>query len=118
MPQSQRHSMMGNRVGIDQMDFVKTVILFTWKVGSKRRRGLMDWEMPFQEYEINKEPVIAKLHTWGGRIWSLDNSSQVVTSIRTSGSLLGQLTAYCVGKRAKGTGKVLLFGGLESKMSH
>lgn len=59
--------MTDNRVGSDQMDFVKAVILFKWKVGSKRGRGLMDWEMPFQEYEINKEPVIAKPHTWGGR---------------------------------------------------
>lgn len=107
---------MGNRVGIDQMDFVKTVILFIWKVGFKRRRGLMDWEMLFQEYEINKELVIVKFYIWGGRIWSFDNFSQVVISIRILGFLLGQLIAYCVGKRVKGTGKVFLFGGFESKM--
>lgn len=27
----------------------------------------MDWEVSFQEYRINKEPVVAKLQTWGGR---------------------------------------------------
>lgn len=64
MPQSQRHSMTNNQVGSDQMDFIKMGILFIWKVGSKQGRGLMGWEMPFQEYEINKEPVSAKPHTW------------------------------------------------------
>lgn len=46
------------------MDFIKMGILFIWKVGSKQGRGLMGWKMPFQEYEINKEPVSAKPHTW------------------------------------------------------
>lgn len=80
------------------MDFVKTVILFIWKVGSKQGGDLMDWEMSFQEYRINKEPVVAKLHTWGGREAGYGvfyNSSRVVKSIQTSSSLLGQLTAYC-----------------------
>lgn len=37
--QSQRNSMKDNEAGSDQMDFVKTVILFLWKMGSKLGRG-------------------------------------------------------------------------------